>query len=44
MRKLIAPLDDKERAALSLCVDFGTAVFSSALAITLPNRAVSLFT
>ena len=43
MRKLVRQLDDKERAVLRQFADFGTAVFSSALAITLLKRMVSLF-
>lgn len=43
MRKLVGKLDDKQRAVLRQCADFGTAVFSSALAITLLKHMVSLF-
>ena len=43
MRKLVGQLDDKERAVLRQFADFGTAIFSSALAITLLKRMVSLF-
>jgi hypothetical protein len=44
MRKVIEGLDDEQRAALGEWVDFGTAAFSSALAVALLKSIVDLFT
>jgi hypothetical protein len=44
MRKVIELLDDEQRAALLEWADFGTAVFSSALAVTVLKNIVGLFT
>jgi hypothetical protein len=44
MRKVIEGLDDKQRAALGEWADFGTAVFSSALAVAVLKSIVDLFT
>jgi hypothetical protein len=43
MRKVIEQLDDEERAALREWTDLGTAVFSSALAVTVLKSIVGLF-
>ena len=43
MRKVIEQLDDEERAALREWADLGTAVFSSALAVTVLKNIVGLF-
>jgi hypothetical protein len=43
MRKVIELLDDEQRAALREWADFGTAVFSSALAVTVLKSIVGLF-
>jgi hypothetical protein len=44
MRKVIEQLDDEERAALREWADFGIAVLSSALAVTVLKSIVALFT
>jgi hypothetical protein len=44
MRKVIEGFDDEQRAALGEWADFGTAVFSSALAVALLKSIVDLFT
>jgi hypothetical protein len=44
MRKVIEELDAEQRAALGEWADFGTAVFSSALAVGLLKSIVDLFT
>ena len=44
MPKVFDQLDDEERAALHEWADFGTAVFSSALAVTVLKSIVALFT
>ena len=43
MRKVIEQLDDEERAALREWTDLGTAVCSSALAVTVLKSIVGLF-
>jgi hypothetical protein len=43
MRKVIEQLDDGERAALREWADLGTAVFSSALAVTMLKSIIALF-
>ncbi len=43
MRKVIEKLDDEERAALREWTDLWTAVFSSALAVTVLKSIVGLF-
>ena len=43
MRKVIEQLDDEERASLRDWADLGTAVFSSALAVTVLKSIVGLF-
>ena len=43
MRKVIEQLDDEERASLRDRADLGTAVFSSALAVTVLKSIVGLF-
>jgi len=44
MRKVIEGLDDGQRAALGEWADFGTAVFSSALAVAVLKSIAELFT
>jgi hypothetical protein len=43
MRKVIEQLDDEGRVVLREWVDLGTAVFSSALAVTVLKGIVGLF-
>jgi hypothetical protein len=43
MRKVIERFDDEERAGLREWTDLGTAVFSSALAVTVLKSIVGLF-
>jgi hypothetical protein len=43
MRKVIEGLDDEQRAALAEWADFGTAVFSSALAVAVLKSIADLF-
>ena len=43
MRKVIELLDEEERAALREWADLGTAIFSSALAVTVLKGIVGLF-
>jgi hypothetical protein len=43
MRKVIEQVDDEQRAALREWADLGTAVFSSALAVTVLKSIADLF-
>lgn len=43
MRKAISELDDEHRAVLLEIADFGTAVFSSGLAVAILESAADLF-